>query len=72
MTPKQLRALRARTGWSQADFARLCYVTEGTISRWECLGGDSRGRKIHPLSAVGIIGCLNRAFGYRLEAKDYV
>ena len=71
MTPKQLRGLRARAGLSQAAFARVCHVGEGTISRWERETGG-KGRKIHPLSAVGIIGCLNRAFGYRLEAKDYV
>lgn len=72
MTPEQLRDLRARTNLSQASFADLCYVTEGTISRWERESGGKKGRKIHTLNAVGIIACLNREFGYKLEAEDYV
>ena len=71
MTPEQLRDLRARTNLSQASFADLCYVTEGTISRWERETGG-KGRKIHPLSAAGIVDCINREYGYGLEAGDYV
>ena len=72
MTPEQLRDLRARTHLSQASFADLCYVTEGTISRWERLGGGKKSRRIHDLNAVGIIGCINQEFGYGLGAEDYV
>jgi DNA-binding transcriptional regulator YiaG len=44
MTPRELKALRASLGWSQARLAEEIGVAENTVTRWEM------GR--HPISAM--------------------
>lgn len=35
ITPSRIRKIRKALGMSQADFARLLWVTYSTLSRWE-------------------------------------
>ncbi len=35
MTPKELKAIRKKFGWSQADLAERLATTRTSVSRWE-------------------------------------
>lgn len=45
ITTRQVKAARALLGWSQADLAACCGVSEPTIARLEAVEGDLGGRK---------------------------
>jgi putative transcriptional regulator len=52
LSPKEIRALRAREGASQAVFARYLNVTTGVISQWERGEKRPRGPSLKLLSLV--------------------
>ena len=35
-TPKRIKALRERKGWTQVDLAAVLGVAPTTVARWEC------------------------------------
>jgi predicted transcriptional regulator len=45
LTIRQVKAARALLGWSQADLARHCSVSEPTIARLESADGELGGRE---------------------------
>ena len=44
VTIRQVKAARALLGWSQGDLAQCSGVSEPTIARLECAGGELGGR----------------------------
>ena len=65
---KSLRSQRAKTGLSQANYARLVGVSTLTINSWE--NGKSRPRQAQLAKLVAVRGLGKREAGKRLESLD--